>query len=305
MPIPATPMSRANIPSLLELGVRRTYFNEYELYGRQYETLYNMNISKKRTETEVVLAGVSTFQPKVEGDSPFFDAGVEAWKKAYTALTWALGIEITEEGIEDDLYGYYVRMGGELGRAAYYTREIEAMDLFNNLSATVYTAASTNYTLLQTNQFRADGGTWSNKLSTPGDLSIETLETLLTQWRTGMLDQRGRKMLVPPAILLVGPTDEWIAKRILMSEKRPQGADNDPNVVKTERDLKCFVSDFLTDDGRWFLLAPMSETGLQYNDRRPNQMRRRDDPRTGNVLMIGTYRESHGASHVYGVMGST
>lgn len=305
MPIPASPMTRANIPNLLELGVRRTYFNEYELYGRQYETLYNMNVSKKRTETDVMLAGVSTFQPKVEGDSPFFDAGAQAWTKAYTALTWALGIELSEEGIEDDLYNYYSRMGGELGRAAYYTREIEAMTPFNDLASTIYTAGGTNYTLLQTNQFRIDGGTWSNKLATPADLSIESLETLLIQWRTGMLDQRGRKMLVPPAVLLVGPSDEWIAKRILMSEKRPESNFNDPNVVRTERNLRVHVSDFMTDDGRWFILAPKGDTGLQYNDRRPNTMRRRDDSRTGNQLMIGSYRESHGLSHVYGLLGSS
>jgi phage major head subunit gpT-like protein len=298
-------MSRANIPALLELGVRETYFNEYDLYGDQYKRFYVTKDSKKRTETDVMLAGLSTFQPKVEGVSPFFDAGTQAWTKAYTAVTWALGLEITEEGIEDDLYGYYERMGGELGIAAAYTREVEAMDLFNNLTATVYSAGGSNFTLLSTSQFRADGGAWSNQLSGGADLSIESLETLLTQWRTGMLDQRGRKMNEPPATLLVGPSDEWIAHRIVMTDKRPESQLNDVNVVKARRNLTVEVSDFMTDDGRWFLLARKERTGLRYNDRRPNTMRRRDDPRTGNMLMVASYRESHGASPVYGIMGSS
>ena len=34
------------------------------------------------------------------------------------------------------------------------------------------------------------------------------------------------------------------------------------------------------------------------------EMERRDDSRTGNMLMVARYRESHGASHTGGIMGS-
>ena len=206
--------------------------------------------------------------------------------------------------MEDDLYDYYLSIGRELGKAAAYTRQVEAMDLFNNLSATVYTADSTNYTLLSTSHFRVDGGTWSNRFTNSTDLSIESLEAALTLWRTDQKDQRGRKITTRPKILLVGPSDQFMAWRITDAQNRPGGNDNDPNVVKTKANLEVFVSDFLSDDGRWFLLAPKEETGLTYFDRAPTEMRRRDDSRTGNLLMIGRYRESHGTSHVWGVFGS-
>jgi phage major head subunit gpT-like protein len=304
MALAGSPMTRNHIPDLLELGVRKVYIDTYDQIESQYERVFNVKQSRKKTETEVITAGLGLFQMKSEGASPFFDNGQEAWSKAYTANTWALGIEITKEGMEDDLYDFYASMGKEIGKAAKYTQNVEAFNVFNSLSDTIYTAGGSNFTLLSTAHFRVDGGTWSNRPTVAADLSIESLETALSAWRTGMVDQRGRKLGVRPRVLMVGPSDEFVAKRILMSQQRPFSADNDPNVVRTERDLTVFVCDYLTDDGRWFLLADKAETGLCYNMRVDKEMERRDDTRTGNMLMVARYRESHGASHTYGVYGS-
>lgn len=304
MALAGSPMTRDHTPNLLELGIRQVFMDEFELIDNQLEEVYTIVPSRKKSESDVVTAGLGTFQVKTEGNAPYFDAGQEAWKVTYTHKTWALAIEITEEGLEDDLYDYYRSMGRELGKAGAYTQQVEAFDLFNSLSSTVYTAGGTNYGLLSTTHYRVDGGTWSNRPATATDLSLEALETFLSSWRTGMVDQRGRKTTIRPKTLMVGPSDEWIAHRILMTEKRPFGGDNDVNAVRQRRDLEIFVADFLTDDSRWFLLADKKQTGLRYNLRAKREMRRRDDPRTGNLLMIGRYRESHGASHVYGIYGT-
>lgn len=297
-------MTRNTIPDMLEVGIRKAYMNAGELVDQQYQQFYNVSGSKKRQEKNVVTGGLSTFYLKTEGNSPTFDSGREAWLVTMVHNTWALGVEITEEGMEDDLYSYYDSMGTELGIAADYTKQVEAMSPFNDLSATVYTADGTNYTLLSTSHFRIDGGIWANRPTTAVDLSAESLETALVSWRTGMLDQRGRKTAGPPAVLLVGPSDEFMAHRILMTDKRPGGNDNDVNATKARRDLKIIVSDFMTDDGRWFLLAPKERTGLVYYDRTAKEMKRRDDSRSGNMLMIGRYREAHGFVHTFGVFGS-
>jgi len=304
MPLGSTVMSRANIQDLLERGIRKVYISEYDLIDNQFEIIYNVKDSVKQRETDVYTAGLGFYSVKPEGQAPTFDTSQEAWKVQFTHQTYALGIEITREGMEDDLYGYYMSMGGELGKAGAYTQQVAAMDTFNNLSNTIYTAGGTNYTLLSTAQFRVDGGSWGNRPTIATDLSIESLETALAAWRTGMLDQRGRKLTVRPSVLMVGPSDEFLAERLLATDKRPTSADNDVNTVKTRRNLTLFVADFLTDDGRWFLLADKPRTGLVYNLRAGREIRRADDPRTDNMLMIGRYRESHGATHPYGIYGS-
>ena len=165
MPLMSSPNTRAHIPSLLERGIRKVYFEEYDLRAKQFEELYKRTGSQKRQETDVVTASLGQFLPKTEGNSPDFDVAQEAWTKVFTHGTWALGIEITEEGMEDDLYSFYVGMGRELGKAAYYTQEVQAADLWNNLALTVYTAGGTNYPLLSTTHYRVDGDTWSMRAS--------------------------------------------------------------------------------------------------------------------------------------------
>lgn len=297
-------MTRGNVPALLERGIRKVYFNEYMLALKQFEPLFNIDGSVKKQETDVVFAGLSQFVKKAEGAPPQLDAGSQAWTQVYLHNTWALAIKITQEAIEDELYGVFLRMAKELAVAAVYTQEVDAMSLFNNLSATVYTAASTGYTLLSTTQFRADGGTWSNQLSSGADLSIESLEALLTQWTAGMLDQRGRKQSTLPDKLVVGPSDWAVAERIVQSIQRPFTADNDVNPIR-RWNLKVHVMTHMTDDGRWFLLGPTEQTGLNWFNRRPITMQRETDGLgTGNILMTGSARWSSGATHVTNVMGS-
>lgn len=299
------PMTRDNITDLLELGLRQVFLDQYDLIDNQLETVYSPVPSSKKTETDAMMAGLGYWHQKTEGDEPDSDSGQEAYKVAFTATTWALKIEITEEGMEDDLYDFYKQMGAELGRAGAYTQQVQAFTPWNNLGDTVYTAESTNYPLLSTTHYRVDGGTWANKPTTPTDLSLESLELFLTNWRTNMLDQRGRKFAMRPRKLMVGPADEWVAHRLLESDKRPFSADNDVNAVKERRNLEVFVADFMTDDSRWFLLADVAQTGARYNLRAKREMRRRDDPRTGNLLMVGRYRESHGFAHPYGIYGTS
>lgn len=298
-------MTRNTLTSLLmERGIRKVFFEEYSFFDRVFPEIYNVVSSEKRQETDVMTFGLGTFQLKPEGNAPVFDVGGVAWSKVYTHLTWSLGLEITQEAREDDLYGLMENLGRELGRTAAYTQEVQAASIFNDLSATVYTAGGSNYTLLSTAHYRADGGTWSNRPAVATDLSIESLETALAAWRSGMVDQRGRKINPQPEILLVGPGDELLAHRLLTATLRPGGNDNDPNAVRERRNLRVVVWDQMTDDGRWFLLAPKKQRALHWFNRKALAVRRADEDRTGNMLMIGRYRESHGATHVTGIYGS-
>jgi hypothetical protein len=298
-----TPMARTHMTDLLEYGIRDVFFNEYENRNKEWQQIYTIKSSKKQKENDVVFAGLGQFFQKQEGDAPQFDSGQEAWKKVYTHNTWALGVEFTEEAAEDDLYDVMGRWGKELGASAAYTQSVQAMSPFNDLTATIYTAAGSNFTLLSTSQFLVTGATWSNRPTTAVDLSIESLEALLTQWSTGMVDQRNRKLATSPKYLMVGPSDQHIARRIVNSTSRPFTADNDVNTIR-DWNLEVIVMHHMTDDGRWFLLGEKSETGLRYNERVPLQMRKRDDPQSGNMLYVARYRESHGLTFVSNLAGS-
>ena len=305
MALGSNPMSRDTLtPLMLELGVRDVFFNEYKLTPQTFQQFYNIRSSNKAKETSAVMADLSLFEMKIEGNPPLMDVGGFVYSKVFTHATWALGFEVTEEGVEDDLYGYFKMLGGSLGKAASYTQDVEAYDVFNDLAATVYSAGGSNYTLLSTSHYRVDGGTWSNRPSVAVDLSQESLEAALQAWTTTMLDQRGRKLDLQPAVLLVGPSDRFLAMRLLQSIQRPFSNDNDINPIKEYSNLKLVVAPHLVDDGRWFLLAPKDQTQLVWYRLVATQMRRYPEPSTGNQRMVSRYRESHGAVGPGGIYGS-
>lgn len=304
MALKASPIGRSHVATTLERIVRKVYFDEYDKRGNQYDALFNIAGMDKQTVTDVVQAGVGQFQLQAEGGPWNYDTGQEAWNRTYTALEYSLGIQMTRVMIEDELYGFAKKIGGNLGRAAAYTREVLAATLFNSLSATVYTAESTAYTLLSTTHFLVTGDTWSNRPATSVDLSNEALESALAAFRTNMVDQRGLKQNISPRWLVVGPQDEFLGARILESDKRQGTADNDINAIARRRNLELFVWDFLTDDTRWFLVAEKGDTAITWLNRRATRMDRFDDTANGNVNMVGSFRSASGATHVGGVYGS-
>lgn len=241
-----------------------TECNDYAERVKEYEAIWNLRGSVKQRERDVVMGGLGVAQQYAEGDIPIMDAGQEAWLQTFTHLQYGIGFKVTQIAQEDELYGVYGRFSSEAARSMVYTQEISAMSTFNNLSATAYTAGGSNFTLLSTAQYRVDDGTWSNKLASGADLSIESLELLLTQWRTGMLDLRGRKIATEPRVLMVGPTDRWVAERIVNSTQRPFTANNDTNTIRS-LGLQVAVMTHMNDDGRWFLLGEKEQTGLQWS----------------------------------------
>jgi len=301
-------MTRAHYQSLLENNLRRVYFDEYDLIDQQFNEIYNVEGADKAVMTDAVVGGLSQFELQNEGGPFNVDNAQEAWTKTYTILEYTKAIVATRIAMEDELYGIlpkFKRLAKNLANAAGYTREVLAAVPFNNLSDTLYTAESTAYTMLSLTHFRIDGGTWANRPNTFGDLSLETLETALRLWRTGMVDQRGQKIMVQPELLVVGPADEMLGARLLESDRRPGGNDNDPNVVRTRRNLKLKVWDFMTDDTRWFLLAPKAKTGLNWFNKRAVTFERFDISENGNMEMVGSFRSAVGATHATGIFGSS
>lgn len=301
-----SPNTRAHFPSLLERGIRKVFGDFYPRYDSGIlEEVYTVTGSEKATETDVVTADLGQALPKPEGAGVQFDALQEVWKTVYTHVTWALGLEFTEESIEDNLYMSLMQRGGRaLARAMSYTRQVQAFDIFNDLTKTVYTVGTTNYPLLSSSHFMLNGSTWQNQPGTATGLSVEALEERLQAWTINMVDQRGLKMNTRPGVLLVGASDEMLAHRIVASTLRPQSHDNDVNAIKDLRRLRVVVNPHMTDDGRWFLIGAKEDTALVQFDRVAPGIKRWDSGDAGNVKMRCRMRISHGAAHPYAIMGS-
>lgn len=301
-----SPNTRSHTPQQMERGLRMIWGTEYPLHDSgMLEQIYTVKGSEKKTESDIVTAELGVAIATSEGADPTFDAMQEVWKVQATHVKYTLGLEFTEEAIEDNLYQNLMQTGGRaLARSMAYTRQVQAFSNFNDLTEVIYNVNSTDYGLLSTTHFMVNGSTWSNRPSVATGLSIESLEERLQAWTVGMVTQRGFKYNFRPEILMVGAADESLAFRLVNSPNRPQGADNDKNWVQSQRSLKVVVNPHMTDDGRWFLLAAKQNTKLTHFDRVKAGIRRFDNNPTGNRQFISRMRISKMCAGAEGISGS-
>lgn len=305
MPLVTGAVTRAAIGNSLEPGIRKQIFNTWELYKDEYQFMYELDDSDKAQEHDLIMSGMSVFAQVDEGDEVTFDTMQEAYKATLTHLCYGKGIEITRIARQDDLYGFLKRAPKELGRAAKYTLNVKAMDPLNNsTTTTIYTLNGNARTLLSTTHQRVDMGTWSNRFSAHAALAPETLELALIQFRTQMVDHRGRPQMIMPKFLVVAPSNIFIGRRLLeTSQGYPFGNLNDVNVFK-EYNLELKVLQHLNDNGQYYLLGPAGETGLRHFMREEFNVVTDRDARSQSDLHMAFYRESHGAVHPMGIWGS-
>lgn len=298
-------VTRAATPNLHEPGIRKLIFQTWELYDDEYQFLYEMDSSSKAQEHDVVMSSMSTFSMMDENDEVTFDTMQEAYKATLTHLCFGKGIQFSRIARQDDLYGFLKRAPKELGRTAKYTKNVKAMDPLNNSTTTnIYTLNGVSRPLLSTTHQRVDGGTWSNRFTASTALAVESIELALTAFRKDMVDHRGRPQMIKPVYLVVAPSNEHIARRLLeTTQGRPFSNLNDINVL-TRYGLELKVLTHLNDTGQWYLAGKAGETGGRYFDREQFNIVSDRDPRTQADLTMAFYRESHGYVHPMGVYGS-
>lgn len=296
-------INRGKIVDALDANLNEMYQDGLKGWGNEYEKIFNVGTSDSATEQDSYESGFGLMPQKQEGSPATYDTIYPGVKKTYVNLTYALGYEITEEAIEDNLRTpeTFNKLPQALNRSGEETVEITAANIFNNgFSDTGYDGVS----LFNTAHVNADASTWSNKPSTDADLSVTSLTAGLTAIEK-YTDERGLKRPTK-AVLLAVPVDLWnIAEELLGSEYKPYVANNEVNALQ-KKDLNYFVWHYLTDTDAWFLLAEKSEMALKFFWRiRPGALRKGADFDSTNLKHLARMRFSVGYSHARGTYGTS
>ena len=308
MALTGAPTTRDHIPSALEANLRKAFVDVDMDLPRFYDKLYNIENTGIAKEREAVYGGIGSYVAKDEGGAPTYDSGQEAWAKLYEVLTFALGLQVTYEAMQDDRHGIIRKMtaaGGNLAEVANYTVEQQVMNLFNTLltSGEVYSKDGTTYPLVSLTHPLLDGSTWTNRPTSPMDLSIEALEFAVGHWAINQKNQRGQLTMRPPEDLIVAANDWMLAKRLQGTTKLPTSANNDINPVGDILKRVIF-NPLLTNDGRWGLHADKRFTGLRFYWRERPNVKKWPDGDNGNTRLVGFFRKIHGATHTMNVWWS-
>jgi hypothetical protein len=149
------------------------------------------------------------------------------------------------------------------------------------------------------------GGTNANTPSTQADLNETSLEAAVIQI-AAWTDERGLLIAAKPKKMVVPPSLQFVATRLLETSLRVGTADNDINAIKNNGAIPegyC-INHFLTDNNAWFLTTDVPN-GLKHFVRTPLQNSMDGDFDTGNVRYKARERYSFGYSDALGIFGSS
>jgi hypothetical protein len=297
-------ISRAQLLKELLPGLNALFGMEYARYGEEHKEIYETETSERSFEEETKLSGFSAAPVKNEGSAIAYDNGQEVFTARYTHETIALGFSLTEEAIEDNLYdSLSSRYTKALARAMAYTKQTKAAATLNNGFNAAFPGGD-GVSLFNANHPLVSGGANSNTPATPADLNETSLEAAVIQI-AAWTDERGLLIAAKPRKLIVPPSLQFVATRLLQTELRTATADNDINALKSNGSIPegYAVNHFLTDNDAWFLTTDVPN-GLKHFVRSPMGTSMDGDFDTGNVRYKARERYSFGFSDPLGMFGS-
>lgn len=254
------------------------------------------------------------FNQVSEGQDYSFESQAQGASKTLIPVKYGLGFSISEEAVDDGKFPFIAEGIAKLAKSGRESQEIQAMNIFNNGFSSEVTADGV--ALFSVSHTLPSGGALRNRLSSDADLSDTSLEQMLVDFETQMIGDSGIIYRVAPRYLVVHPTNKRLAMELIGSELRAQTAEgtstgitnvNNMNSLK-EDNLIVISSPHLTDEDAWFLTADASETGLRIISRKPIETKAAGADAgfvNDSILYKSRYREKIGATHPYGVFGTS
>jgi hypothetical protein len=284
-------------------GVNAWYGKAYNEYEVEFEKLFDKNTSTRAYEEDVGLSSFGLAIQKPEGSAIAYDQERQGFTNRYTHAVFALGFIITREIMEDDLYDVVGQNKAKgLAYSIRQTKEILGANVYNRAFNSAYVGGD-GQALLSAVHPNVAGGTWSNLIATPSDLSEAALEQAVIDIASYTND-RGLRIAVKPKSLVIPYQLQFEAARILKTVGRVGTDNNDINALNNMGMFKdVIVNHYLTDPDAWFIRTDVPN-GMKYFSRRDDEFAMDNDFDTENAKFKASFRASWGWTDPKGLYGS-
>lgn len=263
--------------------------DNYVAAPKMFDQVCVVRNSRKKKEEKIYRSTLGNLVEKSEGEGISYDTPIGNRSKTWIPKVWALGVRITEEAIDDNLYEFgnggnggqdIAELFTELGRSAAETPELEVAKLFNFGTATTYHTGNDSLAFFVTNHTRLDGSTYSNKL-TGTDLTYTSFWSAVVS-AENQYDHRQKRLTWKVRNLWVPPQLERQGREVLYSPDRPDTANRAINAMKQSgRNIGLKVWSYLTDTDGWFL--ELENNDIIFFWRRKTRFGKESDFETGDV----------------------
>lgn len=295
--------TRGSISRLLAPDLHKVYFETGKERPKEYPLFFNVSDMEWNPISDYQVSGLGTMSEKPESTQFSLDEIITGGTKTYTATPYGMAVEITWEAWRDELYGVMQEMIRCMARAGRNREEVAAWSTLNNAFSTAYTGFTASESLCSTTHAGLDGTSRANRPAVEIGLSITGLQNAITRFEN-MTDERGLPRLMAPSMVVISPSNKFVAKEIFGSGGKPYTAQNEINALIDE-DLSFMVCHYLTTSTYWFLAAKKGEHDLNFFWRDQPIFDMFDDPWTKNAVATAYQRHTNGYGSWRGVDGST
>jgi hypothetical protein len=292
-------------PKLLWPGIHAIWGQVYDAHPTEYTDLYEVRNSSRAYEQDVQVTGFGLAPVKPQGGQVAYDSEMQGWVTTYAHIAYALGYIVTKEELDDNLYKEVSQRRAKANAfSVNQTVENVAAFLYNNAFTSTFYTTPDGQPLISTAHVNASGGTFSNRLATPADLSEASLEDLTIQIMNATQD-RGLRISIMPESLHISTAEYYNAHRILKSVLQNDTGNNAINVLKATNAFPkgIKVNHYFTDPDAWFIRTNIPN-GMTMFWRSKPQFEQDNDFDTKNAKAATYMRFSVGCTDPRGIFGS-
>jgi hypothetical protein len=287
-------------------GVNAWYGKAYNEYPTEWDKLFDKNSSTRNYEEDVGLSSFGTLVVKPEGMPITYDTERQGFTTRYTHVVYGLGFIVTREAMDDDQYDVVAKNKAEgLAFSVRQTKELIGASVYNKaFTGSGNPTYGDGQVAIYNAHPNVAGGTQSNTLTTASDLSEAALEQAYIDISL-LKNDRGLQISLLPQSLIIPPTLEFEANRILKSSGRVASDANDINALKETGKFSkgIVVNHYLTDPDAWFIRTNAPH-GMKYFSRIDDSFSMDNDFDTENAKFKVYSRFAFGMTDWRGIYGS-
>lgn len=290
----ATPMRSTDFRSIVEPILNEEFNGIYDQRADEWQQIFKEDTGIARAyQEEPMLYGFGAAPELPDGMPVTYQSGGVLFIQRYVYKVYGLAFALTKVLVED---GDHIRIGQtyarHLAQSLIETKETLCANILNRAFNGSYTGG--DGVSLSNSAHPIVGGTFSNILSTPANLSQTSLEQMLVQIRNAV-DNNGKRIRLTPKQIVTGPSNVFQAEVLLKSALRTGTANNDINPIKSMGTLPGGQANLsrITSTTAWWVQTDAAE-GLKLLKRRALEKSMEGDFETDNMRYKATERYATG-----------
>jgi hypothetical protein len=253
---------------------------------------------------DLEMGGPGLMTEKLEGQDVPMGTIAEGAMTRYLARTYALGLAVTEEALEDGKYDEVIRAAVRLKRAGWVTVDVDSTQVLVRMFSTSYPTGD-GVALASASHTLPTGGTWSNLMSvamSPSRAAMQIAATQINKFpgHDGIVGSSQYK----PACVLCPVDQQWAWKIVLGSGHAPEpGEFNAINPVNTEMKLDLYPNVFWNNTTTNWAVKTDADNGFRWLWRRKFRSKTWVNNEQGIMKYSNDARWSRGVSDPRAVLG--